>query len=344
MTQLEALLHAEYFTLSRNHGPVSLLPRLSSHARMRSRLPAIRPPVGRRALSSGARVQQSKGPNGVVTVRLCRPDKLNSLDMHMFRAIASCARSLAADRSVRAVVLHGEGRAFCAGLDVKNVNNPMHARANLAELLDRPEGAISNLAQDVSYLWRRVPAPVIVATHGVCIGGGFQIALGADMRISTPNCKFSIMEAKWGLIPDMGGTVVLPELVPKDVAMELTMTGRIFDGAEALSLGLITRISDDPLTEAQHLAAEIAARSPDSTAAAKRLLDATYTESDDKRKLHLETALQRRLLGGWNQLACSAKGLGFPVALTPGFLQRSKEWSAEADEKAEAELRAMLDS
>jgi enoyl-CoA hydratase/carnithine racemase len=142
----------------------------------------------------------------------------------------------------------------------------------------------------------------------------------------------------------MGASVVLPELIPKDVAMELTMTGRVFTGSEALQLGLVTRLSDDPLAEAHRLAAEIATRSPDSTAAAKRLLDATYCETDDRRKLHLETALQRRLMGGWNQLACAAKGLGVPFMLTPGFLLRSEEWSEEADEKAEAELRAMLDA
>jgi len=145
--------------------------------------------------ASGAtqRVQIDRGTNGVVTVKLNRADKLNSLDMEMFRSIAGAARELAADRSVRAVVVHGDGRAFCAGLDVRSVNHPLRARANTAELLERPTGSASNLAQDVCYLWRRIPAPVIAATHGVCLGGGFQIALGADLRISTPKCKFSIM-------------------------------------------------------------------------------------------------------------------------------------------------------
>jgi len=210
--------------------------------------------------SSAPRVSIERAADGVATVTLGRPEKLNSLDIDMFRAIRSAAVELAEDKGVRAVVVHGSGRAFCAGLDVKSINNPLHARANGRELLDRPDGAISNLAQDVCYLWRRVPAPVIAATHGVCLGGGFQIALGADMRIATPGCKFSLMEAKWGIIPDMGATVVLPELVPKDVATELIMTGRtccrrgaadifsprrlaalcfrrIFDGEEALQLG-----------------------------------------------------------------------------------------------------------
>mmetsp|Transcript_37339 Transcript_37339/g.120336 ORF Transcript_37339/g.120336 Transcript_37339/m.120336 type:complete len:331 (-) Transcript_37339:248-1240(-) len=293
--------------------------------------------------SSAPRVSIERAADGVATVTLGRPEKLNSLDIDMFRAIRSAAVELAEDKGVRAVVVHGSGRAFCAGLDVKSINNPLHARANGRELLDRPDGAISNLAQDVCYLWRRVPAPVIAATHGVCLGGGFQIALGADMRIATPGCKFSLMEAKWGIIPDMGATVVLPELVPKDVATELIMTGRIFDGEEALQLGLVTRLAEEPLAEARRLASEIAARSPDSTAAVKRLLDATYCEADDRRKLHLETALQRRLLGGWNQLASAARGLGAPPLLQPSFAARSDEWLAEADAEAEAEVRAMLD-
>ena len=304
----------------------------------RTQLPA------RRGLSTAAnRVAITRGSDGVAEVQLTRGDKMNALDMDMFRAIAGAARELADDRSVKAVVVHGEGRAFCAGLDVKSVTGGLQARANMEELLQRPEGAVSNLAQDVSYLWRRVPAPVIAATQGVCFGGGFQIALGADLRVSAPTCKFSIMEAKWGLIPDMGATVVLPELVPKDVALELTLTGRVFDASEALKLGLVTRLADDPLEEARRLAKEIAARSPDSAAAAKRLLHATYAGADDGRALHIETELQKRLLGGWNQLASAAKGLGAPSLLQPGFAQRCAAWSAEADDEAEEELRAMLD-
>jgi enoyl-CoA hydratase/carnithine racemase len=299
----------------------------------------------RRALSSAAqRVTLTRGSDGVAQVTLNRGSKMNALDMPMFRAIAATARELIADRGVRAVVVHGDGRAFCSGLDVRGVMSPLSsAKANSEELLRRPDGELSNLAQDVGYLWRRVPAPVIAATHGVCFGGGFQIALGADMRVSAPACKFSIMEAKWGIVPDMGATTTLPELVPKDVALELTMTGRIFDGAEALKLGLVTRLADDPLAEALKLAREIAARSPDSTAATKRLLHATYADPDDGRCLHLETEVQRKLIGGWNQAASSAKGLGLPALLMPGFRQRAETWDEEADERAEAELRKMLD-
>ena len=180
-----------------------------------------------------SRVTITQGADGVAEVRLNRPDKMNALDLPMFRSIAAAARRLLADRSVRAVVLHGEGRAFCAGLDVKSVAVSLQAQANLKELLDRPEGEISkrvraartqaspsttaapraeswplrrrplrsaprgSLAQDVGYLWRRVPAPVIAATHGVCLGGGFQIALGADLRVAAPACRFSVMQAEW---------------------------------------------------------------------------------------------------------------------------------------------------
>ena len=136
--------------------------------------------------------------NGVVVVTLNRSKKLNALDIDMFKAIQATARELIADsKGVKAVVVHGDGRAFCAGLDVRSVMHPLSATSNMEELLRRPEGECGNLAQDVGYLWRRVPAPVIAVTHGVCFGGGLQIALGADMRISSPDCKFSVMEAKW---------------------------------------------------------------------------------------------------------------------------------------------------
>jgi len=297
-----------------------------------------------RRCSMAAPVQLTRHPDGVVQLTLHRPDKLNSLSLPMFRALQAAARALIPDKSVRAVVMHGEGRAFCAGLDVKSLaSDPLAYRRHLRELLDRPDGEESNLVQDVAYLWRRVPAPVIAAVHGVCFGGGFQIALGADIRVAAPASKFSIMEAKWGLIPDMSATVTLRELVPKDVAMELTMTGRVFESKEALRLGLVTRIADDPLAEALALARQIVTRSPDSTAAAKRLLHATYAEgADEARALRLETELQRKLMLGWNMLACSVKGLGVPPPLQPGFCARSAVWDEEADEEAEAEVLKLL--
>ena len=292
------------------------------------------------------RVKLTHGADGIAQVTLARPNKLNSLDMDMFRAIQSVQHELiSTSRNIRAVVVHGDGRAFCAGLDIKSVcGNPLTAKANMNTLLHRPEGEVGNLAQDVGYLWRRIPAPVIAVTHGVCLGGGLQIALGCDMRIAAPKCKFSVMEAKWGLVPDMSGTVTLRELVPKDVALELTLTGRIFEAAEALQLGLVTRIAKDPLSEALRLAGEIATRSPDASAAAKRLIHATFSsECSEARALHIESELQKQLIGGWNQMACAAKGLGAPAWLQPAFADRSPAWDSEADEATEAELRRLLD-
>lgn len=308
------------------------------------------------AASGAARVRVTRHKDGVVSIALNRPQKLNALDLEMFRQIRDAAKALVDDASVKAVVVHGEGRAFCAGLDVKSIGHPMSAMSNQRELLDRPDGEASNLAQDVGYLWRRVPCPVIAAIHGVCFGGGFQIALGADMRIASPDTKFSVMEAKWGLVPDMSATVTLPELVPRDVAMDLTLTGRIFRADEALRLGLVTRLApsegdaepdaDAPLEQAMQLARQVASRSsPDAAAAAKRLLNAAYTTrpADDVRLLGLETELQRRLIGGWNQAACVTRGLGFPAFLQPAFRDRADGWTEEADDLAEAELRAMLE-
>ena len=295
--------------------------------------------------SSPAVVQVERRPDGIAHVVLSRPSKMNALSMDMFRSIRDAAKSLIADSSVRVVVISGEGRAFCAGLDLKGlISEPLSAKANMEELLHRPEGEVSNLAQDVGYLWRKVPCPVITALHGVCFGGGLQIALGADIRIAHPSTKLSVMEAKWGLVPDMSATVTLPELVPKDVAMELTLTGRIFDGEEALKLGLVTRLSEQPLESALKLAKEIASKSPDAAAAAKRLLHATYTDApDDARNLRLETELQKQLIGGWNQAAMVAKGLGAPSFLQPSMANRSGQWDEEADAQAEAEVRRMLD-
>ena len=164
------------------------------------------------------------------------------------------------------------------------------------------------------------------------------------MRVAAPSCRFSIMESKWGIIPDMSATVTLPELVPRDVALELTLTGRVFAADEALRLGLLTRLDEEPLEAAMALAGEIASKSPDAVAAAKRLMHATYAAGcDDARALRVESDLQKRLIGGWNQAVCVAKGLGAPPFLQPGFRERQPEWAAEADEEAEAELQAILD-
>ncbi len=218
---------------------------------------------------------------GVADVRLNRPDKINALDPAMFAAIVDAGESLKADRSVRAVVLSGEGRGFCAGLDFSSFQ-AMAGGTREPEPGERPprqitdvEGRITHVGQQAAYVWQELEVPVIAAVHGVALGGGAQIALGADLRIVAPDARISILEIRWGLIPDMTGTWMLPKLVGLDVAKELTFTGRMVGGEEAVRIGLATRVADDPRAEALALAAEIAGKSPHAVRGAKRLLNAS---------------------------------------------------------------------
>lgn len=213
--------------------------------------------------------------DGVADVRLNRADKMNALDTEMFAALAETGERLRHDPSVRAVVLSGEGRAFCAGLDFSGFQAMAGGEAQgvtprMAPPADSPVAASG---QQAVYVWRMIPAPVIAAVHGHALGGGFQLALGADIRIVGPDVKMSVLEIRWGLVPDMCGTQLLPELVGLDVAKELTFTGRMIDGAEAVRLGVATRMSDTPLEDSLALAREIAGKSPQATRGAKQLLD-----------------------------------------------------------------------
>lgn len=255
-------------------------------------------------------------PNGVATVTMVRSDKHNALDRPMFEGLVNAAEQVAGDASVRAVVLHGEGKSFCSGLDVASF---MSGEGGTGVLLAREEGRLANLAQRVAYDWSLVPAPVIAAIHGNCFGGGLQIALGADIRIAAPDSKLSIMEVKWGLVPDMGITQTLPRLLPIDVAKELTFSGRIVSGSEALELGLVTRTAEDPLAAALSLAEEISQKSPDAVRAAKRLYDETWTSSDAAASLVLESELQTGLIGKPNQIAAVMAGMSGerPVFVDP---------------------------
>jgi len=211
--------------------------------------------------------------DGIATVRLDRPDKLNALDPAMFHALIETGTSLIDRDDVGAVVLTGSGRAFCAGLDFGSFA-AMTEDGFVRVLVPRePLGAASALGQQAVHVWSLVPAPVIAAVHGFAFGGGLQIALGADIRIVAPDAQLSVMEVHWGLVPDMCGTQLLPELVGRDVAKELALTGRKVSGAEAARIGLATRAADDPLAEAQALAAEIAGRSRSATRAVKRLVE-----------------------------------------------------------------------
>lgn len=290
----------------------------------------------------------------------------------MIHAIDTTCQDLRHNAKIRVVVLSGAGRGFCSGLDVSSVlleqKQPFR---NIETLLKRPEtenvstekkisySSLCNLVQRVSLGWRDLPVPVIASLHGVCFGGGLQIALGADIRLCSPTAKLSIMETKWGLIPDMGISVVLPELVRADVAKELTFSGRIVSGTEAAQLGLVTRVVDsyrdnngrnsngssksDQLEEgelvlkyAMTMARELITRSPDALSRAKRLYHYAYSsmgplESDMNRVAHclrLETDLQRELLVSWNQVAASSRAFGWKVP----YKARSESQARDEDE------------
>jgi len=239
--------------------------------------------------------------DGVADVRLNRPDKLNALDLAMFEGLVETGQRLAGEGALRAVVLSGEGRAFCAGLDFTSLMAFAGADASGGKLLERLQGRVANYAQMAAHVWSEVPVPVIAAVHGVAFGGGLQIALGADIRFVAPDARLSVMEIKWGLIPDMTGTQTLRHLVRLDVAKELTFTGRIVSGSEALDLGLVTHVSDRPLEDAKALANEIVGKSPHAIRAAKRLLDASrYTDLEGG--LRLEESTQLTLIGQRNQI------------------------------------------
>lgn len=236
--------------------------------------------------------------NAVATVCLSRPDKLNALDADMFDGLIAAGERIMADKSVRAVVLHGEGRAFCAGLDFASF---MGKPDLMQRLLSRSDESLANVAQRVAWIWQEVRVPVIAAVHGVAFGGGLQIALGADIRYVTPDAQLSVLEIKWGLIPDMSITQTITRLIPLDVAKELTFTGRIVSGTEAVELGLATQVSDDPLADALATAKLIATKSPHAIRAGKTLLNDSVTMSRAD-ALKLETALQVSLLGSPNQM------------------------------------------
>jgi enoyl-CoA hydratase/carnithine racemase len=265
---------------------------------------------------SDDRVRVQIGANGVATVTMVRADKHNALDQAMFEGLMHAAEQLAANAAVRAVVLHGEGKSFCSGLDIASF---MTGQGGTDVLLVRDDDRLANFAQRVAYDWSLVPAPVIAAIHGNCFGGGLQIALGADIRISAPDAKLCIMEVKWGLVPDMGITQTLPRLVPIDVAKELTFSGRIVSGSEGSALGLVTRTAEDPLAAALALADEIAQKSPDAVRAVKRLYDETWTSNDSAAALVLETDLQVGLIGKANQIAAVTAGMSGapPVFVDP---------------------------
>ena len=218
--------------------------------------------------------------DGIADVRMTRADKRNALDGAMFEALAEAGERLKTEPGIRVAVLSGEGSSFCAGLDFATMSA-------LAGGGDRPtggnpgamkEGRITHLGQQVCWVWQEVPVPVIAAVHGHAIGGGIQVALGADIRIVHPDTQMSVREIHWGLVPDMTGTMMLSQLVRADVAKELVLTARMFDGREAFALGIATKLSESPYDDAMAMAREIAGRSPDAVRAGKALLNGLFNQ------------------------------------------------------------------
>ncbi len=255
--------------------------------------------------------------HGIADVRLCRADKLNAIDPDMFKAITEVGVRLNTERDVRAVVISGEGRAFCAGLDVERLMAAAegHSIVPFADLGQRTHG-IANWAQHLVWLWRELPVPVIAAVHGVAVGAGFQLALGADLRYVASGTKLAIIETKWGLVPDMAGTQLMRHLAREDVVRELTYSARIFSAEEAVAFGFATRVVADPVAASFAMAREIAARSPDAIRAAKRLLNLAVG-CDAATGLAAETAEQKALLGKANHVE----------AVRANLEKRAPQWS-----------------
>ncbi|MDR6264820.1 crotonase/enoyl-CoA hydratase family protein [Roseobacter sp. N2S] len=237
----------------------------------------------------------------VAEVMLNRPEKKNALDTQFFDELAAAGESLKGNKDVRAVVIYGAGGCFCAGIDTSAL---MEFAATIdqvrAMLATPPENGRGNRFQRPTVVWQELQVPVIAAIEGVAFGGGIQLALAADFRFMAPSAKMSIMEAKWGIIPDMGITQSLPQLMRADQAKELIMTGRVVEADEALSLGLTTWISDDPITAARAMAANLAARSPEAVQGSKALVDQVWPAGSEG--LALEGKLQSKIIGYPNQM------------------------------------------
>lgn len=242
----------------------------------------------------------------IAHVTLTRGDKMNGVDPDMAEAIVEAGTALIGREDVRAVVLSGEGKSFCAGLDVASfavlASQDPHER-----IMPRSHGD-TNLYQEVAMVWRKVPVPVIASLHGVAFGAGFQLALGADIRIAHPDTKLAVMEMKWGLVPDMGGMVLLPRLTRSDVIRKLTYTAQPVDARQGLDWGLVTELSDDPLAAAQAMAGEIVGKSPSAVRAAKRLIGVAEA-AQDAHVLMEESREQADLIGKPDQMEVIAANM-----------------------------------
>ncbi len=246
--------------------------------------------------------------DGIAEVTLNRPDKLNAFDAAMFAAVSAAGERLRDEPGLRAIILSGAGRGFCTGIDTALL---MEFAGNIeglrAEIQTPPPGQAANRFQHPCTIWADLPVPVIAALHGVAYGAGLQLALGADLRIAAPSTQLSIMETRWGLIPDMGLTKRLPALMRADQALDLILTARVIDAPEAAALGLVTRLADEPLHAAREAARAIAARSPDAVRGAKALVRAAWPGGDAH--LELEARLQAAIIGAPNQIEAVMAGM-----------------------------------
>ena len=238
--------------------------------------------------------------DNVAEVKLNRADKHNALDHEMFKAIIKAGDQIAQDDSIRAVLLYGAGDSFCAGIDLTMFADEGLAKDFTKRMKPR-DHSLANYYQSAAYVWREIPVPVIAVLHGAVYGGGLQVALGADIRYANANMKLSIMEIKWGIIPDMSMTTSLPYLMGIDKALEMAMTADILDANDAFNKGLITTIEEKPLEKARALAEKIANKSPDAIRSIKRLFYQTWHRNDEF-SLSLEAQLQLQIMGGNNQI------------------------------------------
>ncbi|PHY61154.1 crotonase/enoyl-CoA hydratase family protein [Shewanella xiamenensis] len=267
----------------------------------------------------GERCVQVTVENGIANVVLNRPEKFNAINYLMFSELDKTIKRIKSDPRIRLVILSGAGGNFSSGLDVKSV---MSAPMQAVKLLFKGLPGNANLAQRVSLGWQRLPVPVIAVLEGCCYGGGMQIALGADFRIASPDSKLSIMEAKWGLVPDMAGLVALRQIMPKDQAMLLSLTAKVLSGEEANTLGLVTQLSDNPVLSAQQLAEELLNTSPDAAAAIKLSINRSWTASV-RALLCRESWSQVRLLLGKNRTIAAVRQLKDP---TKPYKDRQSGW------------------
>lgn len=243
----------------------------------------------------------------IAEVRLDRPDKRNAMDEAMMDALIATGEDLRRETGLSAVIIHGAGAAFCAGIDTALFARFASDLGGVrAALLAGPPGT-PNRFQRPCTVWAEVPVPVIAAIHGQCLGAGMQLALGADFRLAAPDAQLSIMEAKWGLIPDMGVSQTLPRVMRADQALDLMLTARTLSGEEAAAIGLVTRTEADPLAAARAYAERLAGISPDVLAGAKRLAAAAWPAHPAA--LAVEAQVQAALIGGPHQMEAVAATL-----------------------------------